>query len=230
MTNPFGISYVTTTSRVGAMALRKSLLGFILILAALAFARGSARAQGTARGETLFEICATCHGEYGEGIRLFAAPAIAGMGQWYIQAQLEKFRTGARGAHPDDVEGLRMRPMSRTLRTEEDVAEVAAYVASLSAVSLPRSLEGDPQKGKVLYTTCATCHGANGEGNRQLFGPSVNRTSDWYLLEQLKKYKSGVRGGNPKDTTGIMMRPMALVLPDEQAMQDVVAYMMTLAD
>ena len=86
------------------------------------------------------------------------------------------------------------------------------------------------KKGKVLYTTCATCHGANGEGNRQLFGPSVNRTSDWYLLEQLKKYKSGVRGGNPKDTTGIMMRPMALVLPDEQAMQDVVAYMMTLAD
>ena len=209
------------------MALSKSPLGLVVILAALAFASGPALAQGTARGETLFEVCSTCHGEDGEGIRLFDAPAIAGMGEWYIAAQLEKFRTGARGAHPDDVEGLRMRPMSRTLRTDEDVAEVAAYVASLDAVSVPRSLEGDPEKGKVLYTTCAACHGANGEGNQELFGPSVNRTSDWYLLEQLKKYRSGVRGANPKDTTGIMMRPMALVLPDEQAMLDVVAYIMT---
>ena len=100
-------------------------------------------------------------------------------------------------------------------------------MASLEPVSPPRSLEGDPEKGRLLYTICATCHGANGEGNQQLFGPAVNRTSDWYLLDQLKKYKSGVRGGNPKDTTGIMMRPMALALPDEQAMQDVVAYMMT---
>lgn len=208
----------------------KSLLGLGVILAALAFASGPALAQGTARGEKLFELCGDCHGGNGEGNQLFGGPAIAGMDRWYVQAQLEKFRTGARGAHPDDVEGLRMRPMSRTLRTDEDVAEVAAYVASLEPVSPPRSLEGDPDKGKVLYTTCAACHGANGEGNQRLFGPPVNRTNDWYLLDQLKKYKSGVRGGNPKDTTGIMMRPMALTLPDDQAMRDVVAYMMTLSE
>ncbi len=208
----------------------RSLLGLGVTLAALEFANSPALALGTARGETLFELCGACHGENGEGHQLFGGPAIAGMGQWYIQAQLEKFKTGARGAHPDDVEGLRMRPMSRTLRTDEDVAEVAAYVASLEPVSPPRSLEGDPEKGKLLYTICATCHGANGEGNQQLFGPAVNRTSDWYLLEQLKKYKSGVRGANPKDTTGIMMRPMALTLPDDQAMRDVVAYMMTLSE
>ncbi len=207
----------------------KSLLVLVVILAALVFASGPARAQGTARGEKLFKLCSPCHGDNGEGNRLFEAPALAGLSQWYIQAQLEKFRTGVRGAHPDDVEGLRMRPMSRTLRTDEDVVEVAAYVASLAPVSQPRSLEGDPEKGKILYTTCATCHGANGEGNQQLFGPALNRSSDWYLLDQLKKYKSGVRGGNPRDTTGIMMRPMALVLPDDQAMKDVVAYMMTLA-
>ncbi len=207
----------------------KSLLVLGVIVAALVFASGPARAQGTARGETLFKLCSTCHGDNGEGNQLFDAPALAGMGQWYIQAQLEKFRTGVRGAHPDDVEGLRMRPMSRTLRTDEDVVEVAAYVASLAPVASPRSLEGDPEKGKILYTTCAACHGANGEGNQQLFGPALNRSSDWYLLDQLKKYRSGVRGGNPRDTTGIMMRPMALVLPDDQAMQDVVAYMMTLA-
>ncbi len=208
----------------------KSLLVLGVILAALAFANGPAPAQGSARGETLFELCSACHGENGEGNQLFGGPAIAGMGQWYIQAQLEKFRTGARGAHADDVEGLRMRPMSRALRTDEDVAEVAAYVASLEPVAPLRSLEGDPDRGKILYTSCAACHGANGEGNQQLFGPAVNRTNDWYLLDQLKKYKSGVRGGNPKDTTGIMMRPMALALPDDQAMQDVVAYMMTLSD
>ena len=44
--------------------------------------------------------------------------AIAGQAQWYLEAQLVKFKNGVRGAHPDDMEGSRMRPMARTLPTD----------------------------------------------------------------------------------------------------------------
>ena len=48
---------------------------------------------------------------------------------------------------------------------------------------------------------------------------------DWYMLEQLKKFKLGLRGANLQDVEGMTMRPIVLAtLPDEQAMKDVVAY------
>jgi cytochrome c553 len=50
---------------------------------------------------------------------------------------------------------------------------------------------------------------------------------DWYLLSQLRNFKSGARGGRPGDTWGATMRPNTLVL-DDQAMQNVIAYVQTL--
>ena len=90
--------------------------------------------------------------------------------------------------------------------------------------------EGNAAKGKTLYTTCAACHGVNAEGNPALNSPALTGLQDWYMVRQLKNFKEGIRGGNPKDTFGAQMRPMAMTLPDEQAMEDVVAYILTLAD
>lgn len=67
----------------------------------------------TLPGRELFAACATCHGVQGEGNVSIQAPSIAALPAWYVEVQLLKFRTGARGAHPDDLEGLRMRPMSQ---------------------------------------------------------------------------------------------------------------------
>ena len=58
-------------------------------------------------------------------------------------------------------------------------------------------------------------------------GP-LRYSSDWYLLVSLEKFKAGVRGSAPGDKTGSVMRPMAAMLTDEQAMKDVIAYIMTL--
>ena len=46
---------------------------------------------------------------------------------------------------------------------------------------------------------------------------------------QLKKLKSRIRGGDPRDATGQQMVPMAGMLADEQAMKDVIAYIGTLS-
>lgn len=184
--------------------------------------------QGPERGEYLFGYCSQCHGLDGSGIREFRAPAIAGLPDWYLESQLMKFRTGARGDHPDDVEGLRMRPMSRTLASEADVKLVAQYVAGMPVNRPARTVRGDVAKGSELYQPCVACHGARGEGMKAQKSPPLRDSSDWYLLAQLKKFKTGIRGTDPLDETGAQMRPLVDTLIDENAMKDVVSHIMTL--
>ena len=191
---------------------------------------GVAFAQDGARGQLLFGLCSQCHGAGGRGNPLALAPSIAGLSQWYLEAQLSKFKGGVRGAHPEDVAGLRMGPMSRTLFTDDDVRAVASYVASLDTVRPASVLSGgDPEKGKVTFVVCTQCHGPDAAGNPELHVPPLRYASDWYLFTQLKKFKAGIRGTNPADQYGMLMRSIALTLPDEQAMKDVIAYIGTLS-
>jgi cytochrome c553 len=207
-----------------------SLLGVAFAALVIAFAPASARAQDSPRGQELFQLCQQCHGAHGQGSALALAPSIAGLEQWYIEAQLHKFREGSRASHFDDIAGMRMRGMARWLKTDEDVKAVAGHVASLApARSAPQVPGGDPAKGAALYATCSGCHGVQGEGVQAVGAPSLTHTSDWYLLTQLKNYKQGIRGSDPRDVTGTAMRGMSMLLADEQAIKDVLAYISTMA-
>lgn len=181
-------------------------------------------------GHDLYESCKSCHGNNGEGLAYVAAPAIAGLPRWYIESTVRKFRTGLRGAHPDDHEGLRMRPMSRQMASDLEVETVSAYIASMPKVpSKPTLTGGDASAGQAAYAVCAACHGVNGMGNEQLKSPPIAGQADWYLLTSLKKFKAGVRGTAPGDIPGSQMRPMAMTLADEQAMKNVLAHIATLS-
>ncbi|MBL8919234.1 MAG: c-type cytochrome [Myxococcaceae bacterium] len=185
-------------------------------------------AKKTLPGKELFAACASCHGETGTGQANIAAPNIAGLPAWYVEAQLVKYRSGARGNHPEDLEGLRMRPMSRQMMDEAEVKAVSAYVATLPAVKQAPSVQGgDASAGAAAYATCLACHGDKGQGNQALNAPPLAGQYDWYLVNQLKKFKAGVRGANPADITGGQMRPMSMTLADEQAMKNVVAHIST---
>jgi len=209
------------------MALRR-ILTAVVLATACALASTPAHAETSASGEELFQLCANCHGPDGGGDQLFLAPAIAGTEQWYIEAQLRKFRSGVRGNHPDDVGGMRMRPMSLALPQDDDVTEVARYVASMPRVQpAPTLTGGDATRGATVYAPCIACHGIKGEGNQALNAPSQIGQSDWYQLKQIQNFKAGTRAGSPLDTTGMLMRPMALTLSEQDAL-DVVAYMQTL--
>lgn len=100
---------------------------------------------------------------------------------------------------------------------------LAAFSMSLSAVAA-----GDKVKGKTLYTTCMACHGAKAEGNKALNAPKLTGLQGWYLERQLKNFKEGIRGAHPKDVYGAQMRPMAMTLADDKAIEDVVAYIESL--
>jgi cytochrome c oxidase subunit 2 len=189
----------------------------------------TATAQDPARGAAQYQLCAACHGDQGAGDATRQAPAIAGLPAWYLDAQLHKFRAGQRGYASGDDAALQMRPMAGALRTDADIASVAAYVSSLPAATPAATLAGDPTRGQALYAPCSACHGADGRGNEALKGPQLAGQADWYLLAQLGKFRSGQRGAHKDDATGAQMRAMASVLPDEQAMLDVVAYVRSLA-
>lgn len=187
-------------------------------------------AKKTLPGHELYAACISCHGKDGYGQEKIAAPAIAGLPQWYVEAQLVKFRTGVRGAHPDDLEGLRMRPMSRQMMDDGEVKAVSAYVASMAAMKQPSTVQGgDAAAGAASYATCLACHGPDGKGNQALNAPPIAGQHDWYLVSQLNKFKKGIRGTNPKDVTGAQMRPMSMTLADDQAIKNVVAHISTLA-
>ena len=102
---------------------------------------------------------------------------------------------------------------------------VAALVTLSSAGALAA---GDPERGKTLYATCGACHGPNAEGMEALNAPKLAGQEEWYVVRQLQNFKNGVRGNNPRDTYGMQMAPMAQTLPDDQAMQDVAAYIRSL--
>lgn len=183
---------------------------------------------GMVRGAELFETCTPCHGETGAGDPAIEAPAIAGLPQWYLEAQLTSFQQGWRGKHAEDLPGLRMRPMAVTLNREGDIPSVAEYVASLPATYPESSLHGNAGAGAATYEqVCVACHGPDGRGNELLRSPPIVQMHDWYLFQELQNFRTGARGADPGDVWGATMRVNAVLLND-QAMEDVIAYVQTL--
>ncbi|NOT33372.1 MAG: c-type cytochrome [Candidatus Eisenbacteria bacterium] len=208
-------------------ALVPVLIAMSLVLAVIGCMRTP---PGLARGKELYRTCVPCHGDHGGGNASLAAPAIAGLPEWYLQAQLVKFKGGIRGAHPEDMEGARMRPMARSLYRPGDLESVAKYVAQLTRVRQPNTLAGgDVAAGEGLYAVCATCHGEDAGGIQDMNAPTLHGQADWYLYHQLEKFKSGMRGAHPEDVTGQQMAAMSTMLEDSTAMRNVIAYIRTLA-
>ena len=83
--------------------------------------------------------------------------------------------------------------------------------------------------GRAQYAVCASCHGAQGEGNQQLNAPKLAGQQAWYLERQLHYFKQGVRGGEG-DTNGQAMVGMANMLADDNAVRNMAAYIATFSD
>jgi len=84
-----------------------------------------------AAGHERYTVCAYCHGAEGKGIEQMRAPRLAGMSDWYLVRQLENFKTGVRGGHPQDYYGKQMGFMAATLQDEQAIKDVVAYINTL---------------------------------------------------------------------------------------------------
>lgn len=172
--------------------------------------------------------CTTCHGTDGRGNEGVQAPRLAGMNSVYLRRQLENFRAGIRGTHPEDIEGMAMQPMAAKL-TDASITDIVEWVGSWDYVPAEPTLTGgDTAAGARLYRSCATCHGQQGEGMPSFNAPALAGQNDWYLVTQLKNFMAGYRGAHPQDTFGAQMRTMANTLRNETGIINVVSYINTL--
>ncbi len=179
------------------------------------------------KGETFYAVCLACHGPDGAGNKALSSPRIAGQEIWYLERQLKNFKAGIRGANINDTYGKQMQPFAMTLPTDQSIADVAAYVNSLKPEAPTPEIKGDVNAGKAAYMICQACHGPKGEGNMAVNAPKLINQQDWYMIRQLKGFKEGLRGTHPKDIYGMQMRPMAMTLTDDAAINNVVSYITT---
>lgn len=174
-----------------------------------------------------FVYCTVCHGVQLKGNPLIEAPRLSGMDEWYVERQLLAFKKGWRGTHENDLVGMEMQPMAAIL-SAEDIRQAARYVSSVASEPPPVTVDGDVQRGQMLYATCQACHANDGGGVEALGAPALTGLNDWYLARQTRNFKDGTRGSHEDDIRGAQMRAAAQVLADDEAIRDVVAYINSL--
>ena len=178
---------------------------------------------------TYAQICAACHGPAGEGNALLEAPSIAGLPEWYSREQIEKFRSGARGSHPEDLPGLRMRAIALAL-DESQIATAAASVALFAARPTTAPAESvELESGRYLYANrCMECHRYNGRGEIAFRSPPLISLNPAYLARQLRNFRDGRRGSTEGDLYGAKMVEVTRRLGDKEIDQ-IVDYLGALA-
>ena len=196
-------------------------------------------------GQASYAVCSSCHGVNAEGNKAMHAPSLAGMDAEYMKRQLRHFKRGVRGTHEDDTWGQTMAPMAMMLADGSAINNVVAYIDTLSgqadfdddasynlSAAVERyapSVSGDPNKSAALYqSTCAMCHGGSGDGVWTVNAPQLAGLEDWYLSSQIKNFRDGIRGRHSDDLYGLQMGLVSNTMTDDQAIEDMVAYIMTL--
>jgi cytochrome c553 len=84
-------------------------------------------------GDILYETyCMGCHRYNGHGELAFRSAPLAGLPDWYLAAQMAKFRKGIRGAHPEDADGVKMRDAARLPVDDDEIRDILTFVARLA--------------------------------------------------------------------------------------------------
>jgi cytochrome c553 len=164
-------------------------------------------------------VCATCHGEFGQGGSRGEYPRLAGQSEKYLIGQLESFRARTRINFP-------MFPYTeeRDL-SDEDIRNISGYLASIKLPTTPPVFKGDedgltrlqmmekvmiiPRSvgdiengGKIYKKECASCHAKDG-GGRGSFPMLVGQYTN-YLMKQVTSYINGERPHDEDDSRGIL--------------------------
>ena len=174
----------------------------------------------------LYQPCAACHGDEAGGNVELQAPRLNHLRPVYILAQLDKFQRGLRGGDGATEAAQQMAASAAMLPARERWPDLALHISELvSGPSASTLAAADPLLGGDYFNQfCGACHGPTAGGNVALNAPALAGADDWYLFAQLHAFRDGRRGQHREDRTGRQMRSMAAVLPGEQAVLDVIAF------
>ena len=188
-------------------------------LAAYANTAPAAAKPDLKKGQASFEqICAACHGANGNSPAP-DFPNLAGQHAAQIIKQIGDYKSGKR---VNEIMG----PMAMTLATDEDVRNVAHYIASLKpAAGISKNKELAAQGAKIYrggladrkIAACSGCHGATGAGIPAQY-PRVAGQYVEYLTAQLQAFRDGTRHNSPE------MKGVAAKMTDAE-MKAVAEYM-----
>lgn len=197
------------------------------VIAYLAMQPVAALAEGAV--EPLYQPCAVCHGDVGQGNAGLGAPALAGQGSAYLARQLQHFKAGIRGGDPRDTQGAQMKAMATPL-SDDAIQQLAGYLAALPPPILQAPATGDLKNGNNLYhAKCGACHGGKAEGNPGLNAPGLAWLDAAYLKHQYHNFQLGVRGAHADDKYGRQMKMMSTSLPTDKDLDDVIAFIQSQA-
>ncbi|HDK37798.1 MAG TPA: cytochrome c4 [Thiolapillus brandeum] len=191
-----------------------SLIGFSLPVAAdhhlVEFDEAIKLKPDVENGKRLFKAnCITCHGPEGWGVPGSGYPQIAGQINTVIIKQLADFRAGNR-----DNPIMRAFSSTRSLGGPQEIADVAAYVASMPMT--PNNEQGFSlhlEEGKAIYDKlCADCHGKEGEGNEKDHIPLIQGQHYSYLARQF----NWIRNGRRRNGDEKMIKQIKGFTPPEQ--------------
>jgi len=82
--------------------------------------------------------------------------------------------------------------------------------------------------GEEMFTTCAFCHGTQGQGRPRLDAPPIAGLQAWYVERQLRNFDSGIRGMHDEDLPGAQMTIISPMLRNDATLVNVAAYVETL--
>ncbi len=215
---------------------RGSLLLLSFILTLNGFSDPSINSADTRRQPVPAEYlqCTLCHGVSLGGNFGVRAPRISGLPGWYVINQLQNFKRSYRGWHESDLYGLDMQPIAAAMN-EKTMRQASEFVVNqlspppADVFSVLKDKSADSERGRVLYASCAVCHGDNGQGNITLQAPPLTIQNDWYLVVQLRQFRDGLRGGVAGDARGAQMMAAAKTLSGDEEILDVVAYITSLS-
>jgi len=176
------------------------------------------------------DACAACHGNRGEGNQALRAPALAGLDEAYLRRQLQHFRDGVRGVHPDDKDGAVMRTAVATVSGDAAMREV---IVAITALPVPQPVAAptgaDLTAGRNYYNgICSACHGGKAEGNLALNSPRLSVQNADYLVRQFSHFRTQIRGGHANDKYGRQMAKITKAIVDDKLAADIAAYIVQL--
>jgi len=199
---------------------RYAFVAATVVLSATALAQEAAAPKAAAPDlakakQIATQVCAACHGADGNSA-VPANPNLAGQGADYITLQLMHFKAGVR-ANPT------MQAMAAPL-SDDDMRALGVYFEEQKPKDLgakdPKLVKAGERvwRGGDTATdvpACAACHSPTGAGIPKNYPRLAGQYAD-YVYAQLKAFKSGARGADPKDANGHVMATIAGDMTDEQ--------------
>jgi len=97
---------------------------------------------------------------------------------------------------------------------------------SIGFPSLAAAEDGaaDLERGEKLFALCTQCHSTDGGGDSSFLAPAIAGLPAWYVENQLKNFKSGLRGLHSEDRGGLRMYPMSLWIREEADQKALAGY------